>query len=224
MHSCLREFLDSVEVRIADSLVVDLPSKVSICHYDSIVLFASDSSKIHLWQDGSTDSVFTAKSAGKYWVQIDSSGCLGSDTTLLSIHPHLKDLDTTKFFACANDTVSIDVRANDIATYLWEDLSSSPIIKIWQSDTLWLERRDTFGCLYIDTIEVIKNYLSLSKVCFWRPILFLSKLISITPMHAIVISSLIISYHHVAACRLIFTSAFNNILPSYYSKCDGSLA
>ena len=131
----------------------------------------------------------------------------------------------------------MDFARRDAVTYI--------ILVTTTSDSIWVQRLhkdvvenntriivDSYVCrLFVlrfvtswNWVFVIKNYLSLSKVCFWRPILFLSKLISITPMHAIVISSLIISYHHVAACRLIFTSAFNNILPSYYSKCDGSLA
>ena len=72
---------------VKDSVSVALGNDTLICHGIPIELSVHVDSATYLWQDASTDSVFTVTQAGKYWVTALKQGCAGSDTIVVSECP-----------------------------------------------------------------------------------------------------------------------------------------
>jgi gliding motility-associated-like protein len=105
----------------------------------------------YLWQDGSTQPVFTARSSGKYYVRVKNNCGVFSDTIL--IH-----LDTFQFSLGTDTTLCEGEQLNyhlDFpgATYLWQDLSGKPDFTISKPGKYWV--RVKTACKSVsDTLNV----------------------------------------------------------------------
>jgi gliding motility-associated-like protein len=101
-------------------------------------LNASNFGATYAWQDNSTDSVFTAAQAGKYWVRVKLGGCEKSDTIEVNIDlgPQVFLGDDTTL--CPGDTLILEATPNTI-NYLWQDNSIDSIFKVFQNGLYWLE-------------------------------------------------------------------------------------
>ena len=88
---------DSLEVSYSISPQPDLGPDTSLCDVDFLLLTPGDF-EAYVWQDGSTEPVFTVTMAGEYHVEVvDSNGCFGSDTILIDS------------FCCTDPLVSYDL-------------------------------------------------------------------------------------------------------------------
>ncbi len=59
--------------------IVDLGNDTTICKGGKIKLNVSQIGATYLWQDGSTNPIFTINNEGNYWVEITKDGCTGRD-------------------------------------------------------------------------------------------------------------------------------------------------
>lgn len=117
----LRMGLDDVKF----TCVMPTPSfgnDTAFCAGNSVVLDAKNIGSNFLWQDGSTDSIFTAKNTGLYWVQIDNGGaCKLYDSINVTSNslPIANFSDSLK--GCVPLSASFtDSSQNNITNWLWD--------------------------------------------------------------------------------------------------------
>ncbi len=105
---------------IAPPPILNLGPDKTICQTGVFTFRAQRGFKSYLWQDFSTDSVFTAFGAGKYWVRvIDSCGFTQSDTVnIIQLNlPNLNIIpDTLKI--CQGESLVVTAPTG-FATYRW---------------------------------------------------------------------------------------------------------
>ena len=76
------DLMDSCCCR-TDTPVVDLGPDTTLCDLSSYTLNAGGGFVSYTWQDGSTDSIFTATQSGTYWVEVCDECFCASDTVIL---------------------------------------------------------------------------------------------------------------------------------------------
>ena len=140
---------------------VDLGPDVSICAGNSLQLKVKAGYTTYLWQNGSTDSVFSVSSAGRYFITvIDACGGIFSDTINVTQEPPIVfdvgadrikcNIDTVQFAAPAgflNYTWLPDYKINSVN-------SSNPVVSplVDTNYTVRAEKRP--GCFVFDTVMV----------------------------------------------------------------------
>jgi gliding motility-associated-like protein len=155
-------FTDSVSINIYSSpVILDAGSDTSICAGNQIILNAHEGFASYKWQDGSADSIYTAKAAGSYWVE-GTTGCgvLLRDTVIISDAPPVPvDIgpDRTR---CMNDTLQLVAPAGFI-TYKWTDShnylvgnAAAIVLKAATDNAYYLQAERTRGCFGFDTVAV----------------------------------------------------------------------
>ncbi len=163
---------DSIAIRHI-TVLVDLGRDDSFCGntihvLDDILLTVPGTT--FLWSTGSTASSINVTTSGTYWLQIDSLGCLGSDTINIGFHqPPIVTLppdDTVCDGTPVLLTPGVIVRPSGPAfpTYLWEanPILSAPVTTptflVTVSGTYWVTVTDSLNCAGRDTIHLeIKN-------------------------------------------------------------------
>jgi gliding motility-associated-like protein len=105
------------------------------------------------WSTGASTNRDTIELSGTYWVRIVStSGCIGSDTFTVLMHP-LPQVDLgVDDSLCIGDSLVLDAGAGYDA-YTWSTGAFSQAITLTQTTTAWVEVADSFGCHSIsDTV------------------------------------------------------------------------
>lgn len=143
------------EIILNDFPVIQpLGNDANFCEGESLTLNAIIDIGNITWQDGSTNSIFTAMVAGDYWFVADNNGCTASDTitlaTLLTPQPNLGEDQT----ACEGDDIILNVIEPVIGTPLWSDGSIMNTLTVNQSAIYWLEVENGLGCVGRDSILV----------------------------------------------------------------------
>ncbi len=117
-------YTDSIDIAIQEvPITISLGSDTLLCPGDTLKLHAGPGYSSYKWQDGSTDSTFTVRGAGTYYVEIQNScGDKRSDsiTVAAAIVPSLTlgpDLQI-----CEKDTAVITASPGFV-TYNWEPSS-----------------------------------------------------------------------------------------------------
>lgn len=142
----------------ADSCQFSFGNDVNLCQGDSLVLNATTPNATYVWQDGSTDSVFTVTQSGVYWVQITDANCILSDTINVNFTPlPVVDLGADTVL-CQGNNLVLDVTAPN-ATYAWQDNSVLPVYTISQAGIYWVDITVN-NCSSRDSILVSYNPLS----------------------------------------------------------------
>ncbi|XOV65941.1 MAG: gliding motility-associated C-terminal domain-containing protein [Fluviicola sp.] len=113
---------DTVNVVIAEQPNIDLGADTTFCGSVQYVLDASCSNCTYEWQDGSTGPNLDVSSAGVYYVSVDNSGCIDSDTIEIQqvLLPNVS-LDNIELCESAQEFVTIDASG---VTYQWQDGST----------------------------------------------------------------------------------------------------
>lgn len=131
-----------------------LQPDTTICPGATIRLDAQPGYLSYLWQDGSTDSVFTASGPGTYIVKVTSL-CGGpySDTVTVSpdkIPARFLPPDTA---VCSYDTLLLQSAAK-FSEYLWSDGSAGATTVVNHPGLYWLQGTDQYGCMVTDSVLV----------------------------------------------------------------------
>lgn len=145
--------IDTVVLQTNPKPAVDLGPDTSMCATDSFMLAVSWPQATYLWSTGSTDSSITVNQLGPVWVQIDSAGCLISDTLNVLLGPSLP----TNFLGndtgfCVNDSMLL--QAPTAQTYLWQDSSTASSFVATSTGTYWVMLMSDTLCNSIDSIDI----------------------------------------------------------------------
>ena len=147
-------YVDSLSISTGASSGGVLNLNANFCAGDTVILDASTAGAPYLWQDGSTNSTYTATQEGLYWVQAQGTCGLVTDTIYLSGTPAQSSMigDT---LICDTNPITLNAGSNTGATYLWNDGSTDSTYQVSQSGTYWVEITNSCG-ITTDSINV--NY------------------------------------------------------------------
>ncbi len=162
MGSNCGQLKDSLTIHISSSPgAVNLGANRQICPGNTIVLSAGNSYSSYLWQDGSTDSLFTVQQPGRYSVQVkDVCGNVFTDTVEIEPHPPFTFDAGPDRIKCNNDTLQLTAPSGFLnyewlTTYLVTNPQSQSIIVNPLIDTFYVVRAEkTPGCIAYDTIHI----------------------------------------------------------------------
>ncbi|MBK7936869.1 MAG: HYR domain-containing protein [Lewinellaceae bacterium] len=160
------QYSDSITVSINNisNQTLDLGPDIAACAnavhtFDAGIGFAA-----YLWQDGSTESTFTAFGPGTYRVSVqDSCGGMQHDTVLVIGAPAPElDLGADKTI-CAGDSVQLSYASSGVFnTFNWSPsnglnctLCPAPVAKPAITTVFYLAASTADGCTNLDSISVI---------------------------------------------------------------------
>lgn len=155
---------DSVSVLYAPHKQLNIGNDTLFCPGHVYTLNAGTGFKNYVWQDNSTDSIFTAVEPGRYFVTAkDDCGALLTDTIKISNSELVlkAESDTT---ICEGETVMLTA-TKGFNNYVWTpgyDISNPRSATIEVSPvktTSYVVNADLFnGCTVADTVTVTTNY------------------------------------------------------------------
>jgi gliding motility-associated-like protein len=149
--------IDSVKVTFVNPPVINIGPDTLLCLNDSIKLdgFASDAVSYN-WSTGDTTSFIQAKDTGVYYVDVYNTGCLSSDTIIISdyLENDLFDLGTDSAYCFFNgDTLYLNGPAAD--SYLWQPTGeTTPSITVIAPAIYTLTATKSNGCKSTALISV----------------------------------------------------------------------
>jgi gliding motility-associated-like protein len=117
---------DSINVSVKPNPVVNLGNDTLLCDNQTILLNASNSNSIYLWQDGSIQSQFNVTRSGIYQVTVNMNGCIMKDTITISYnYKPVFSLGADKEI-CEGYTILLDPKIGG-GNYLWQDGSTGMV-------------------------------------------------------------------------------------------------
>ena len=141
--------------------ILDLGPDQSVCENGVFTFNAGSGYASYLWQDFSSDSLFTAIFPGTYWVDVvDSCGNVFSDTVVISVIPFTNlDLGPDLLY-CVGDA-PIQFQATGFDNYIWTPSTylscadcPNPVITPLADITYIVVGSTTDGCVSADTIQI----------------------------------------------------------------------
>lgn len=99
-----------------NEILVNLGEDTVLCDFVNLTLDAGWQNAIYSWQDNSNNQFYQAVSPGVYWVTVDSSGCIGSDTILIQL-VQTPTISLTWTDICLGDTAQITAQGAE--SYSW---------------------------------------------------------------------------------------------------------
>ena len=122
-----------------------------LCQGDSILLDATTIGATYLWNDGSTDSVLMANSAGSYWVRVSVNGCQFYDTVNLTFNTFpIVNLGVDTLI-CGKQ-LQLDA-GNPGYSFLWNNSSTNQTNIVNASGIHWVDVSNG-NCITRDSISI----------------------------------------------------------------------
>lgn len=112
---------------------------------------------VYQWQNGTSNSTFTATTSGNYFVQVtDNNNCVNADTVSVTVNPLPVFSLGNDVKICPGDNVTLQPATGPTVpvTYLWNDNSSNSSLIIYNVGMYYLTVTDNNICSFTDTIEV----------------------------------------------------------------------
>ncbi|MBL0054209.1 MAG: T9SS type A sorting domain-containing protein [Bacteroidetes bacterium] len=121
---------DTINVFYNVAPTINLGNDTSICAGDTLTLNAGAGYTSYLWQDASTDSIFTATVGGVYYVTVANGNCFTTDTILLSVsicNTPLVNLSSSDTIFCEKQCIDFtDLSTNNPTSWQWNFAGASP--------------------------------------------------------------------------------------------------
>jgi gliding motility-associated-like protein len=114
-------YADTLVIQIdGDPASLNLGADTTICPGDSLVLHAGDNYIQYIWQDGSSENSFIAKSSGRYRVFVaNTCGDLYDDEINVVVRTIPQLLPASTFVTCANDSFMLAAEPG-FTNYKWQ--------------------------------------------------------------------------------------------------------
>ncbi len=119
-------FRDSVVITgTKPSPVVNLGADQTVCEGTTVTLNAAFPAATYLWNDGSTNPVFTVTTAGTYVVTLDLNGCKKSDTVIINYNLKPRFTLGPDQFICPGNTITLAPTLDPLWQLSWQDGSQN---------------------------------------------------------------------------------------------------
>ncbi|MBI4647096.1 MAG: T9SS type A sorting domain-containing protein [Bacteroidia bacterium] len=140
-----------------NNINLELGDNIHICRGDSVALNVEIPDATYLWQDGYTGAVYTADTAGTYWVETTVGYCTKSDTVRIFLDDSINDILKAFDDYCTGDSLFLDA-GNTGAEFHWSTGDTSRSLFIHQPGIYYLTV--TNACSTVtDTIAIFENEL-----------------------------------------------------------------
>lgn len=146
---------DTIVISTASSIPVNLGNDTTVCTGNTVTLDATTSGATYLWQDNSTNATFNVTAAGTYFVEVNVSGCTGSDTVSVNYISNIPVDIGNDTSLCTGQSLLLDATTPG-ATYLWQDNSANATFNVTQSGTYFVNVNAS-GCTGSDTVDITFN-------------------------------------------------------------------
>ncbi|MFT6715932.1 MAG: gliding motility-associated-like protein, partial [Saprospiraceae bacterium] len=155
------EGFDTVNVVVANPLAVSLGPDSTICEGDPDVVMTMVSGRTDVtvlsWNsDLSLNSnSYSSNTAGLYWINVDSAGCVASDTMQLFKNSlPVVDLGPDTFYCAGTASQIVLSGPLGMADYEWSTAETSSSITVTNSSTVSIKVIDGNSCVGRDTIVI----------------------------------------------------------------------
>ncbi len=144
-------FRDSLTLSIKPLPIANLGNDVTLCEDNTLLLDATNSNSIYLWQDASTSPTYLVKQKGQYRVRVTMNGCISRDT--ISIEYNLKPKFTLGDDSrlCLGSKIILNPQIAGVS-YLWQDGSTNPTYTVTQPGLYRLTATNSCGPTIDDII------------------------------------------------------------------------
>ncbi len=138
---------------------VNLGNDTTLCGISQFIITSqtSGTNNSYLWQDGSTNSVYTATQSGLYWLEVTNNinGCRKRDSIVLTFKPTPQFNLGNDLHKCEGETATLSATVAG-AQYIWNTGSTGNSIQVTQGGLYWLEV-SLNGCSRRDSVNVDYN-------------------------------------------------------------------
>lgn len=149
---------DTVVIDSIFDALVNFGPDTLLCPNDTVVLDGSIDLGTYLWQDGSTDSVFTVTQTGTYYVAATNACGVGTDTLqVLYTVPPQENLGSDTV-ACVGDSVLL-IGQSAHSTFEW-----NTSVGTFFQDSVWIYQTDTVVLTATNTCGTNKDTLGLEFI------------------------------------------------------------
>lgn len=131
----------------------DFSEDTLLCKGDTLQLYANISDASFVWQDGSSDTVFTVTKPGTYWVKVVTEFTSFKDTIHVQYMNDLNLIEKDTVKLCQDDSISFDAATKGATSYLWSTGSIDPELKVNEGGWYWVEISNVV-CSYRDSVFV----------------------------------------------------------------------
>lgn len=145
---------DTINISVSSRPSFTLGADTVICEKQNLVLSPGNGYDNYLWQDGSTGNNISVQSAGLYWLRVTQNGCDASDSINIGyklLPPVNLGNDTG---ICIGTTLLPNAYSPLIASYTWQDQSSSSVYPVKRQGAYSVKITGINGCINRDTISV----------------------------------------------------------------------
>jgi gliding motility-associated-like protein len=139
-----------------DAININLGPDTTVCTSPSLLLNSSavGSTNSFLWQDGSTNPTFLATTAGLYWVEArNASGCVKRDSITVAFRSSPNFNLGSDGPICEKDTITLNAAAPGAISYLWNNNTTAPTIRVFSAGIYWCEVNNG-GCVFRDSVSI----------------------------------------------------------------------
>ncbi len=167
LNSC--ESSDTINVMYVLPPSINLGRDTVLCAGGVLSLNAATPGAAYQWQDGSTDSEYSATQSGEYWVNVMLDGCISGDTVNAAFSPAPEinvGNDTT---LCEGESLLLNAGTTG-GDYVWQDGSTNSTFNVTQQGIFWVEAvlnncsdRDSIIVNYLD--KLILNLGNDTAIC-----------------------------------------------------------
>jgi len=143
---CLVRAAVVVEVHPRPRPTIDPAGPVDVCEGDPVQLRVVESYRSYRWSTGESGQWIVPQTSGLYRVTVvDSNGCEGSDSVVVTIHPKPTPAIAGGGVFCHGDTATLDAGAG-YARYLWSTGDTTRLIRLDVSRSIAVTVWDSVGC------------------------------------------------------------------------------
>jgi len=132
--------------------LVNLGNDLSLCEGVTANLDATYLNSTYLWQDGSTNPVYTVTKQGNYFVQVNLNGCKRSDTVVANYTLKPKFTLGIDQFICPGISIILNPVVDTTWQLSWQDGTALSTFTVTQPGTYRLNASNTCGTTTDDVI------------------------------------------------------------------------
>ena len=111
--------------------VVDLGNDTVLCVGDSLVLDVANQGATYVWQDNSTNSMYTVYQSGVYWVEVTNAFSTVTDSIYINFES-TPAVNLGEYGVVCNNTNILLNAVNSNASYVWQDNSTDSAFEVSQ--------------------------------------------------------------------------------------------
>jgi gliding motility-associated-like protein len=137
---------------ICPSPSVNLGKDTTLCNGQNLILNPGTGFSSYLWQDNSVNGFFNVINSGKYWVRVQNSCGIASDTINI-VYKSPPAINLGKDTTLCNGQNLILNPGSGFSSYLWQDNSSNGFFNVNSSGKYWVKVQNNCT-IASDTINI----------------------------------------------------------------------